>query len=202
MQVTPAVFPNLAAPRAPALVVPGEDELEGFRKARLPRTVSTHDEREAGTGAECELHPRPDAPETFDRDRADVSANRYGGFRFLGIGLRGDSSAETLLDFIEKGSQNEIGDFAIESRIGFEPLDDFGYQCLVHYAFIGIGCGRPRNDRRAIDQWMEMIPERRSLVYFESPKRPRSNHETLTDKELVAAADRVFLEMDRRESEG
>ncbi len=127
-------FQILAAARAPPLVVAGQEKLEGFRKARLTRSVPAHDEREAGTGAECELDPRPDAPETFDRDRADVGANRYGGLRLsLDSGFVGDLAAEAGFDFTEKGSQNEIGDFSVERRIGFEPFDDVGYQRLVHY---------------------------------------------------------------------
>jgi hypothetical protein len=76
MQVAPAFFPDLAASRAPSLVVSREQQLEGFGEARLARSVSSYDEGESGARREWELGFRSDAAEALDRDGLDIGADR------------------------------------------------------------------------------------------------------------------------------
>ena len=119
MEVPPAVLPNLAAPRAPSLVVAREDELERLGKARLARTVPADDERKSRAGYEVELGRRSDTAESLDLDRVDVGPNRCRDFGRFGGGLGGGFATQAFLDLPE--DRREHGSFT--------PSEIFGSRC-------------------------------------------------------------------------
>ena len=74
MEVAPTDAPRLRAIE-PAVVLASEQHLEAFGETRLPRAVTTDDERQAGAWAKGQRGGRADAAEAFDgRNRSDAGA--------------------------------------------------------------------------------------------------------------------------------
>jgi hypothetical protein len=60
----------------------------------------------------------------------------------------------------------------------------------------------PQNAKTVLDAFDSLPADERERVMVELIRRAaRRDHEAPSDEELIAAADRVFLELDRRESD-
>ena len=75
VEVPPAVAPHRGA-LLPAQAVPGEEDLERFREARLAGAVASDHEREPGTGRELQGLTGADAAEPLHRDGSEESTRR------------------------------------------------------------------------------------------------------------------------------
>ena len=113
----------------PAPAGSGHREFGGLGKARLPRAVTAHDQRQPGTWLYANRSLRADAAESLDGNRAqekprDGVSGRAFGRRGPLPALRTERSVEVIV--AKQSCDDQIGDGGREICLR-EPVED---QCL------------------------------------------------------------------------
>src|SRR5438045_1544831 len=131
MKIAPPFLPDPGAFRTPPLILSSQEQLQGFREARLPRPVAAHNQRQSRTGSKRDGRLWPYSAKAFDSDRFDICAERWFGLFRLDFGPRRSAAPKNRLNLVEKRSQDQIGYPILQAR-AIQSIQNIGLKKVVH----------------------------------------------------------------------